>query len=163
MTLDLLVEETVGPSRGQMIVIDHKWIYRFHTADEIRMNAQIPKYLYTLQKSGFDVRYGILNEIRSRTDIRDPFKLFNRAEVRPSQVRIANVMREQLRASEIISRHLTEPVAVYNENARRNISKRSCGICHFRGPCSMSLDERYDMESRMLAIEYIGNDYGYRK
>src|ERR1044071_469350 len=65
MTLDLLIQETVGPARGQYVVIDHKFIYRFHSIDEILMNAQIPKYIYTLRQSGFDVRYGMLNEIRS--------------------------------------------------------------------------------------------------
>jgi hypothetical protein len=162
MTLDLLIQETVGPARGQYVVIDHKFIYRFHSIDEILMNAQIPKYIYTLRQSGFDVRYGMLNEIRSRTGIQDETKLFNRAVIRPSAVRMRGLIREQERTSDLIKRRLERPIANYRETARRNVAKITCGNCDFRLPCSMALDERFDQESRILAISYVPNTYGYR-
>lgn len=162
MTLDLLVEETEGPLRGQHIVIDHKFCYNFQTAEELQMNSQVPKYISVLREHGFNVKRGMLNQIRYRGDIQDTEKLFKRSTIKPSDYRLDGIMNEQLKVSQEILANVSMPVSVYRDVARRSMSKRNCGSCQFRLPCSLELDGRENDASTILAMDYVGNTYGYR-
>ncbi len=162
MTLDLLVEETSGPYRGQAIVIDHKFCYNFFSPEELSMNAQMPRYISTLKHLGFDVRRGILNQVRYRADIKDPTKFFKRAYIKPSEHRLEAIMEEQRRVSETIHERVSLPVSVYRDISKRSMSRRNCGSCHFRLPCSLELDGKDMDASRVLSLDYVENSYGYR-
>jgi len=162
MTLDLLVEETAGPYRGQHFVIDHKFCYNFQTPDELSMNSQLPKYIDTLRGYGFNVKRGMLNQIRYRGDIKEESKLFKRQYLKPSDIRLMGIMDEQLKVSKEIHKRVTMPVALYRETSRRSMSKRNCGSCQFRLPCSMELDGNEQQATSILANDYIANTYGYR-
>ena len=162
MTLDLLVEVTTGPLRGQVLVVDHKFCYNFFTNEEIEMNSQLPKYIVTLRELGFNVRKAVLNQIRYRGDIKDGNKLFRRSYVSPSPTRLSAIMEEQLKVSELVLDRVRMPVSEYRRIARRSMSKRNCGMCSFRGPCSMELDGRELEASRALSLHYTENTYGYR-
>lgn len=162
MTLDLLVECTKGPLRGQCLVVDHKFCYNFFTPDEVEMNSQLPKYIVVLKQLGFNVRRGVLNQVRYRGDIKDGAKLFRRALIEPTTQRLEAIMDEQQKVSELIFQNLSKPVSTYRDEARRAMSKRNCGNCSFRKPCSMELDGRDHDASRLLAIHFKENTYGYR-
>lgn len=162
MRLDLLVEDTGGPYKGQHLVVDHKFCYAFFSPEELSMNSQLVKYIATLQGYGFNVSRGILNQVRSREDIKDPLKMLRREIIRPSQERMDGMMHEQLMTSEVIASRLTMPVSAQRVMAKRSISRRNCGPCGFLLPCGMALDGRDKDESRVLAGDYGHNTYGYR-
>lgn len=162
MTLDLLIEEQSGAYRGQYIVIDHKWCYNFQTPDELMMNSQIPKYIATLRNNGFNVTRGMLNLIRYRSDIKDTDKLFKRSPLKPTDLRVENIMREQVATARLVRDRILMPVADYRDIAKRSMNKRNCGSCHFRLPCSLELDGRDKDASTALAVDYVENTYGYR-
>jgi hypothetical protein len=163
MRLDLLVEVIAGPYSGQHLVVDHKFCYAFQSPDELSMNSQLTKYIATLRDYGFNVSRGILNQVRYREDVKDPLKIFRREVIRPTDERIAGMLREQLMTSQLIKDRLTLPISAQRVIAKRSISKYNCGLCGFLTPCGMSLDGRDYDESIILASDYEQNTYGYRQ
>jgi hypothetical protein len=89
--------------------------------------------------------------------------LFRREVIRPTDERIAGMLREQLMTSQLIKDRLTLPISAQRVIAKRSISKYNCGLCGFLTPCGMSLDGRDYDESIILASDYEQNTYGYRQ
>lgn len=139
MTVDLLVEFTKGPYRGQLVVIDHKYKYNFPSPDELSMNVQLYKYIWGLRQLDYPVTFAIMNVLRYREDIKDVSKLFARFELRPQGDQLKNIMVEHVGVSEEIFQAKSEPVAVYGTHAHRRGNDRDCSGCSYRRPCRLSL------------------------
>lgn len=160
MQLDLLVEWTDGPYKGEKIIVDHKWGYNFQSADEIYFGGQLPKYIWTLQRSGHpDVKWGMVNQIRYRA-IKDAVapKIFMRNRVEPTKERLDNVMDAQFSVGyEIMQKKLERGWKITVPTPY--LSRVICKNCFFKLPCGIELDGRDP--TRTLAVNYTTNTYGY--
>lgn len=160
LTLDLLVEVTDGPYKGEQVVVDHKWTYNFWTKDEIFFAAQIPKYLWTLAKLGSTAKVGFLNQIRyRRLKNETPDQIFRRDLIEPDPARLENIMDIQKRmAMKIANIKLLGPENFKSE-AIPSIHKQNCSTCFFKLPCSIELDGRDP--ARVLLTQFAKNTYNY--
>jgi len=164
MRLDLLVQMKAGPYMGEKIIIDHKFLYNFMTADELSLNVQLPKYIGTLRNSGHDVKRGMLNQLRWRVTKANEHvaaERFRRDIVTPSAPLIRNIMKEQVIASEKIADRKAMGVEQYGATALRSINSMTCKNCSFSNLCSTELNG--EDASVMIQTEFEQNKYGYSK
>lgn len=159
-TVDLLIEYTSGPYKGEVVPLDFKWCWNFWTDWEKKMHPQFPKYIWGLQQLGFPSKMGMLDQIRYRPDAK-PDKIFERYPIIPSQAMIDKVMEEHFETAAEVQEALTMPVAYYGTIARRTMDKDKCGYCAFTSPCYEELNG--NDASYTLASNYKDNDYGYRR
>ena len=164
MRLDLLVQMKAGPYMGEKIIVDHKFLYNFMTADELSLNVQLPKYIGTLRNSGHDVKRGMLNQLRWRVTKANEHvaaERFRRDIVTPSAPLIRNIMKEQVIASEKIADRKAMGVEQYGATALRSINSMTCKNCSFSNLCSVELNG--EDASVMIQTEFEKNTYGYSK
>lgn len=162
MRLDLLVEMISGPYAGEKIIVDHKFQYNFPTADDLTMNAQLPKYIGTVRNSGVDVKRGMLNILRWRVTKANELNAaerFKREYIAPSPVEIRNIMREQVLASERIADRKAMGVEAYKQVALRALNGMTCKNCPFINICKTELVG--ENAAVMIATEFVQNEYGY--
>lgn len=160
MQLDLLVEWTEGPYKGEVIIVDHKWGYNFQTADEVFFGGQLPKYIWTIRRSGYpDVKWGMVNQIRYRA-IKEPRpdQIFMRNRVEPTEAKLDNIMDAQLTVGYDIVKAKSRP-DWKTTVPTPYLSRITCKNCFFKMPCGIELDGRDP--TRTLAINYTDNTYGY--
>lgn len=140
MKLDLLVEVTAGREKGQIHLIDHKFVYDFWSDREIQMNAQLNKYIKTLRDNGFPVRKGILNQIRYRK-LKDPKpdSLFRRDAIVLSPYEIESFYLEARKVAREINRLYQLTEEEHREYTMMRIDKETCGKCSFQPLCKISL------------------------
>jgi hypothetical protein len=145
LILDLLVEFTAGPYRGDIVVIDHKFVYNFKSTAELEMDAQLPKYIKAVRANGYYVTKGIFNQIRYRT-LKDPSPsdIFQRTEVRVNKTSIDNIWRE--------NRHTAVEIHAAPAKPTRTLSPIVCKYCDFQEPCKAELSG-LDI-TNMLAANY---------
>lgn len=158
MRLDLLVYDR---NYNAKVLVDHKTAYNFWTQDDIDLNAQQPKYLATLRANGEDVKMGIVNQIRTR-EIKNPTtdQLFKRAVIKPSNVQMKNLVREQVVAMQQIVRHKELPVEVREQMVLRNLnSKFACKYCDVKPLCISELNGG-DITT-LIAADFRTRTYGY--
>ena len=162
MRLDLLVQYTAGPKKGEIWVVDHKFVYDFMNQNALRINAQMPKYLATVRnETGLVIKGGLLNQLRHRMK-KGPMtddELFRREPITPSTARVRNIMKEQIKASEEIMERHALPVEEYGERAKRTLNIMICNNCSFLELCQTELDG--ENASLMIKTEFQPNSYGY--
>lgn len=154
MRLDLLVEITAGKDKGQIVVVDHKFVYDFFSDRHNKMNAQLIKYMKTLRDNGIDVRKGILNQIRYR-ELKNPDskKIFRRDTIVSSNAEMQRYMNEHAKVAKDIWEMETAPI----ELTRMNIDKMTCGYCSFQPLCSLYMSG-LDTEATKKHL-YVRNEY----
>lgn len=160
MRLDLLVRDRFT---GETIVVDHKFVYDFYTANQLLIDAQLPKYIGTVQANGVKVHKGMINQIRHRTrkgamEMDEKFRReFQVWTINTKEIR--NVMKDQVIVSERISDRREMPIEEAENLAVRNIHKMNCDNCAFLQVCKSQLQG----ESIKLALSafYQPNHYGY--
>ena len=160
MRLDLLVRNR---QTGEVSVVDHKFIYDFYTANQLLIDAQLPKYIGTVMHNGIRVHNGILNQIRYRMkkggNTNDELLRREYAVYTVNTREIRNVMREQIMVSERIMERRRMPIEEAERQAVRNIHKMNCNTCPFLQICKTELQG----ESIRVALSahYKPNEYGY--
>jgi len=158
MTSDLLAEETIGPYRGQIILIDHKWCYNFWTDVEATMHPQIPKYIDTARVNGYpDIKMGVINQIRYRSNAKE---LFRRKYIEPSNKSIETIRYEEGKAVREVEALARQDVKTSATLVRRKMQRRTCKECAFNLPCRMELNGEDPTEVFVEMFE--PKDYGYR-
>jgi len=160
MRLDLLIEMTSGPYRGDFIVVDNKFVYNFKTPKELAMDGQLSKYVKTVRASGIIVTKGMFNQIRYR-ELKAPSfdDLYRRTIVKVSPTKADNIWKEQQKCTTEISKVKSLPLIQQSELAVRNLSPFTCKYCHFQTLCNLELEEK-DITSELVA-NYQPNTYGY--
>lgn len=145
LILDLLVEFTAGPYRGDIVVIDHKFVYNFKSTAELEMDAQLPKYIKAVRANGYYVTKGIFNQVRYRS-LKDPVpsNIFQRTEVRVNKESIENIWREQRHTAVEIHTNPAKPI--------RTLSPVVCKYCDFQPLCKAELSGL--SITNMLAADY---------
>lgn len=140
MQLDLLVEVTAGRDKGQIHLVDHKFVYDFWSDRELSMNPQVNKYLRTLVDNGVPVRKGILNQVRYRK-LKDPKpdSLFRRDVVVTMRSEMDRYMNEAYRVASVIKylSELTE--AEHFAETLMRIDKETCGKCAYQPLCKLTM------------------------
>lgn len=154
MRLDLLAEID-----GKTVLIDHKFVWDFHDVNTLDLNCQMPKYIGSLKFNDINVDYAMLNQIRYRTKKagNTDEETFQRVVMRPSQIEIRNVLREQFAASsQIVRLYASE-----NPPVLRTMNQMTCRNCSFAKLCKSELMGLDTTDIR--ATEFRENSYGYNK
>lgn len=155
LKLDLLVEMTKGEHRGDLVVVDHKFVYNFKTALDIQMDAQLPKYIKTLRDNGFIVTKGFFNQIRTRVMKNpSPVDLYRRDWIKTNKAETEQIWTEQLQSAEQILK-----AQEFNTPPIRTMSLLVCRSCMYQGPCKAELNG--DNVTQMLEANYEPSTYGY--
>lgn len=166
MRLDLMIEMHKGSKKGLVLLVDHKFTYDFFSADDLKLNPQMPKYVPTLRYNGFPVADAVINQLRTRFKAhliknKDDEDLFQRSFVKITQPRIESALEQQMLISDrIIERHRL-PLEIQKKEAAPNLNKMICRNCPFKLPCEQ-MNERQDWES-ILRVAYKDRTYGYSK
>lgn len=137
MYLDVLVEHTSGGFRGSVDLLDHKFVNNFKTPDELRLDAQQPKYIKVTRLNGVQVRQAIFNQIRYRS-MKDPKPedLFRRSPLMSTRQAIDTVWEEATEtAVDIYNEHIRPTEAI----TRRRQSYTACKYCSFKDLCMAEL------------------------
>lgn len=158
LQLDTLVEMTSGEFRGDLIVMDHKFVYNFKTALDIQMDAQLPKYIYALRQNGYFVTKGIFNQVRTR-EMKAPKDedLYRRTPLKNKPRETAQIWKEQAKVARDI--YWEREGGEFRKEPIRTMSFITCRNCMFQQPCYSALDGS-DVTS-MLESNYEPSKYGY--
>lgn len=160
LRLDMLVRFTRGPYRGDLVIVDNKFLYNFKTDIEIEMDSQLPKYIKTLQLEGHTISKGMFNQIRYRSlkNFEErPGDVFRRTPpITPSSVKMDNIWSEQIRTAQEI--HMIK-MKDTGEKAVRTLSPIACRACSYQGICHKELNNQPIIND--LKFEYQESKYGY--
>lgn len=147
---------------GEVVIVDHKFVYNFWSQDDIDLNPQLPKYMGGIIANGLEVDRVMVNQIRHRIRRSSPYadhEMFRRDYDKPNAATVKNLMREQV----LISRRITEwqklPI---DERNRRAVGVRNnmiCKNCSFASLCITELHGGY--VQGIIDTEYRQNEYGY--
>lgn len=128
---DLVWERIVGPERGRMSVVDHKWLYNFKSTDDVELDIQIPRYMQALINDGWPIKSGMFNQIRTR-DLKNPTpaEIFRRTPVPTTKAKLANIWSETQRKAIKVQEAKENPI-----DPLRSMSQMVCRNCGFKGLC----------------------------
>lgn len=155
--IDLLVEMTEGPKKGQVGLIDHKFSYNWKTVEELTLDSQLPKYRKALQDNGIPVKWIMFNQIRTRDmKYRSPQEMFRKAYGLANATADAVIWHEQHQAAEEI---------VERKPPRRVLAPMVCKTCPFKEPCMLGMNGqditnilKDDYEVRRRPLKELYND-----
>lgn len=137
MILDTVLERTTGQYRGYVDIVDHKFVNNFMSPDELRLNAQQPKYTKVAQLNGLPIKDAIFNQLRYR-----PMKapkmtdLFRRSPLLSNEESIETVWQE---ARETAVDIYEEEEGIKKPNRRRRQTYSNCKYCFFKDLCMAEL------------------------
>jgi hypothetical protein len=147
---------------GEVVIVDHKFVYNFWSQDDIDLNPQLPKYMGGIVANGLKVDRVMVNQIRYRVRQSRPYEhheMFKRDYDKPTPTTIKNLMREQV----VISRRIQEwrqlPLEERNSRAVGVRNNLICKNCSFANLCITDLKGGYI--DGVIETEYQQNDYGY--
>jgi len=157
LRLDLLGRFTRGPYRGDLVIVDHKFVYNLKTKEDIEVDGQMPKYTKTLQANGLTITKWLFNQIRYRSlKDPDPSKIFKRELVKDSPEETEQIWKEQKEAALEIRDNQENP----NYSPRRSLHPIVCKGCQFQKLCKAEL--RGHNTNTMMRLEYKPSTYvGY--
>lgn len=160
LRLDLLIELTQGQYKGDMALLDHKFLYNFKTPKELAMDAQLVKYKQTLRSKGFKVSRGYFNQIRTR-QLKDPQStdLFRRVMVQPSYKETERIWNEQAITAERIAAYKALSREDHSDAVVRNLNPLVCRSCMFQTLCKAEMEG--DSIKNLLISDFQKNTYGY--
>jgi len=160
MKLDVLACMTSGEFKGDLVVVDHKFVYNFKTMAELEMDGQLAKYVQTCRANGHYVSKGIFNQLRYRV-LKDPnpANLYRRDMVKATAREREQIWKEQLIAAERIEKFNLMGKDAWSANAVRNLNPLVCRGCFFQKLCKEELQGN-DIQNT-LVLNYQPNTYGY--
>lgn len=166
--IDLVVRAKTGRLKGQIGVIDHKFVLNFMMDGEVETHAQTPKYAYCLNRLGiFDkpITFTVLNQVRYR-EMKNPSDdmLFARYVLtgdRLTETLQASFINEHIKQSKRIMelRRLEDPY-FWKDHSGRTTIKDICKWCDYRLLCVRELKGlSIETESK---VQYKKRDLSYR-
>jgi len=144
--VDLIIRPHHGKFKGQIGVMDHKFVENFPADIAVNINSQLPKQMHLLRGNGINATFGVLNHLRTRQakDI-SKLDLFKRNYPPCGETRIENFMREH----ELTSRQIIYLKNIDPDEAETKVTKVAnpffCGTrsdkeCEFLTLCNEELD-----------------------
>lgn len=125
---------------GEVVVIDHKFVYDFYTYEASIMQPQIPKYIGALRALGHKVQYGAYNMVRTRKLKESTFdSMVGWLDVKPEAPRVQQVFREQIAVAGEIQQLKSLDTEQQSEQAYRVANKMVCQSCSFLDICRTEL------------------------
>lgn len=139
-TYPFVVDVIAIDPQHRTVVIDHKFVYDFYTADASDLQPQIPKYIGALRALGFKVDYGQYNMVRYRK-IKEPKaeQIVGQLDVTPNGVRVQTTFIEQIGIAKELRDRKELPVEVQDATAYRTANKMVCQSCSFADLCKAEL------------------------
>lgn len=144
--------------RGNFWVWDHKFVYNFYSPAEVKLLPQIPKYIGALRALDYPIKGGIYNFLRHR-EVKDLSKHVRQEEFVPSDARVVNAFRQQIKIMEKIGDLKRGTIEAWYEKNTRVLNGMVCKSCSFKHLCAADLDGQDT--TLMRKIEFQGNTYGY--
>lgn len=157
MRFDLLAGMKSGQYAGEVVLIDHKFVYNFWSVDDLMLNAQAPKYVATLRHNEVPVKRMIINQLRWR-EVKSNPERFRREVITPVAQEIRTVIREQYEASKRIAERMQD-IEEYGKTAIRTLNHMTCTNCSFAMLCRVELLGQDP--SLLIATDFKPNEYGY--
>lgn len=157
MRFDLLAEMRTGMFAGEIVLIDHKFVYNFWDQDALMLNAQGPKYIATMRANDIPVKRMMVNQLRWREVKSNPVR-FQREWITPVAAEIKNVLREQSMASVQIAERLKD-LTEYGDTALRTMDNMTCKNCSFAMLCRVELIG--EDPTLLIETDFQPNTYGY--
>lgn len=152
MKLDLLIQHTVGPYRGDYELVDHKFVYNFKSVAELELDGQAPKYVKTLKENGITIGKASFNQIRYRKmKSPKPSDIFMRTPARLFPYKTEAIWDEQRKWAKKIVEENHEPL--------RTLTTISCRGCYFSEICNADLMGQNT--DNLLTTRYQPTTYGY--
>lgn len=143
--------------RGELVIIDHKFVADPYSTEVIRLMPQVPRYIGALRQMGIDIRYGKYNFIRTRK--LTTMSAYSEEPITPNNDRIYNSFMElvqqmrKIRDLKLLPQE-RRPIPI------RTVNKMNCGHCGFNELCGLELEGRDSTKLREVA--FIPNTYGYK-
>lgn len=144
--------------RGEMKIVDHKFVADPYADTTIRLMPQMPRYIGALNMMDLPVTGGIYNFIRTRK-LNDPMARYSQVENNPNQHRIRTSLLEQIQEMRKIDELERMPLA-QRPIPVRTVNKMNCDHCGFAELCAMELEGRDTAFMRKLNFKL--NTYGYK-
>jgi len=159
MRLDVLLREH---STGDLVLMDHKFVKDPYLEKQLLLNSQFPRYMNVLIGDREEnVKYGYLNQIRTRKDVTEAEKRFVRRRIDYNATVADRRTRDQESvADEIRELYVLDPIEA-KEKVRRTLSDYTCRFCAFARPFMYDLkgdSENFDLE---LVDNFEKSTYGY--
>lgn len=159
LRLDLVVEGTDGKYKGQVGIIDHKFVYQWMTTKVLKMNTQMPKYAASMRALGYPIKFALLSQIKHATSKKVGYtsESFRRSPVELKRQRMAYIVNEHVKVSNQISElsELTEEE--HFAKATSNTGIDGCNKCAYSPLCNLIWDGQ-PTERTKLSL-YVSNDY----
>lgn len=157
MRLDLLVRAKSGPYTGELVLVDHKFVYDFYKEDALALNPQMPKYLGILNANGINVQVAVLNQIRTRVNKSKPMTdedKFRRSYLKPTPTEITTIFKEELVVAREIDRlrNIGDPL-IWEANVIRNMGSMTCPMCPYASLCKSDLMGQDTRLQKMMDFE----------
>lgn len=154
--IDLMLEVSSGPNRGEVIPWDHKFTYNFWSAKALKMNAQISNYIWVVREMGSRSRKGIISMLRYREDAKESF--FQEEVPTNSSMRNTFIKNHVVAAKQIVELKHKDKVGL-DDGVTRSSSKFNCEYCPFVDLCYTEASG--EDSSTMVKASYRKNSYGY--
>jgi CRISPR/Cas system-associated exonuclease Cas4 (RecB family) len=136
----LVIDMIVRDPNGQMVVIDHKFVYDFYTPGQTDLQPQIPKYIGALRAMNYEIAYGAYNMVRTRKlKTPDAASMNYFMILKPNTDRVLNTFMEQLGVAAEIQQLKQLSLEEQSKRAYRTANKMVCQSCSFRDICSTEL------------------------
>jgi hypothetical protein len=154
--IDVVFGIKSGPNKGEAIPWDHKFCYNFWSDSSLKMNPQLPNYIWALNRMGVRSRKGVMNMIRHRDNAQERF---SQEEVFASTTKQAMFIKNHtVAAKQIVDLKLKDEVDI-DDGVTRSPSKFNCEYCPFIDLCTIEAEGR-DSKNTIQA-HYRPNSYGY--
>jgi RecB family exonuclease len=135
-----VVDMIVRDPNGQMVVIDHKFVYDLYTPGQTDLQPQIPKYIGALRAMNHEVAYGAYNMVRTRKlKAPDASSMNYFMILKPNTERVLNTFMEQLGVAAEIQALKELSLDEQSKRAYRTANKMVCQSCSFKDICSTEL------------------------
>lgn len=150
--------------RGEMMIVDHKFVADPYNDTTIRLMPQMPRYIGAMRMMDLPITGGIYNFVRTR-NLKNPMApmsdagRYGQVDNIPNQARIRNSMLEQIQEMRKINELEKLPLD-QRPLAVRTVNKMNCDHCGFAELCAMDLEGRDT--TFMKKVGFSPNTYGYK-
>lgn len=145
--------------RGELKLVDHKFVYDPYPDTVIRLMPQMPRYIAALRMMDIPVVSGIYNFMRTRV-LKDPLAAYSQEPVTPSEHRLRHSLLEQVQEMRKIDAMENTPIQDRLIPVR-TANKMNCANCGFAELCALELEGRDSTLMRKVAFQ--PNTYGYKE
>lgn len=159
ITYDLYCEEIES---GRKLIGDWKFTFRFWAAVEHSLNGQMPKYITVMQKNGFQIDGGFIEQIRTeklgKEKSADHRNLWKRTMYYPTGITRRNMLKQHIATSLEIMEYRSLGDAEREAKTIPVLNKHgACKYCNFKELCASKL-QGGDID-HFIKTDFIQNSY----